>query len=120
MKSIFSGKKKWLTIPVAGIIALAFLPFAIGGGLAYLIHKRVSNKGLKYGLFAVVGLLTLVFGTAWVAGISSDSSSTKTEQVQQASTEQTTDNQTVQQVSSTPTTTEESEEEDPKAGKQEE
>jgi len=119
MKSIFSGKKKWLTIPVAGILALAFLPFAVGVGLAYFIHKRVGNKGLRYGLFAVVGLLTIFFGTAWVASFSTDSKSTKIEQVQQTSIEQATDTQAAQQVSSTPTITEESEEEDTKTGKQE-
>lgn len=73
MKQLFSGKKKYITLPLAVIVGLAFLPFAIGALLAWLVNKKVSNKKIKYASFAVIGIFVLFFGSAWAAGMSSPS-----------------------------------------------
>ena len=62
--------KIFLYIIGAGI-ALAFLPFTIGGVLGWLIFKRVSDNKVKFGLLAVVSILTLFFGSAWVISLNS-------------------------------------------------
>lgn len=73
MKQLFQGKRKLITIPVVGILALAFFPIAIGLGLGYLIFKKVGNTKVRYISLAAVGLLTLFFGSTWVAAMSSPS-----------------------------------------------
>lgn len=78
MKSLFTGKKKLLTIPLAVIFGLAFFPFAIGALLAWLVHKKVGNRKVKYASFAVIGVFVLFFGSAWAASMSSPSE-TKTQ-----------------------------------------
>ena len=77
MKQLFSGKKKLITIPLAIILGLAFLPFAIAVLLAWLVHKKVSNKKVQYISFATIGLFTLFFGSAWVVAMSSPSKPTQ-------------------------------------------
>lgn len=88
MKRLFSGKKKLITIPLAIILGLAFLPFVIGGLLAWLVYKKVGNQKVRYTSLAVIAFFTLVFGTAWVAAMNS-SSDTKpqTQNEQQAKQE---------------------------------
>lgn len=73
MKQLFQGKRKFILIPVLGILALAFFPIAIDLGLGYLIFKKVGNTKMRYTSLAVVGLLTLFFGSTWVAAMSSPS-----------------------------------------------
>lgn len=73
MKSLFQGKRKLISIPVLGILALAFFPIAIGLGLGYLIFKKVGNTKVRYTSLVVIGLLTLFFGSTWVAAMSSPS-----------------------------------------------
>lgn len=73
MKSLFQGKRKFISIPLIGILALAFFPIAIGLGLGYLIFKKVGNTKVRYTSLAVVGLLTLFIGSTWVAAMSSPS-----------------------------------------------
>ncbi len=70
MKQLFfAGKRKFITIPLAIIFGLAFLPFVMGGSLAWLSHKKIGNKKLQYAAFGGIGLLTLFFGSAWAAGV---------------------------------------------------
>lgn len=71
VKQLFRGKRKFISIPVLGILALAFFPIAIGLGLGYLIFKKVGNTKVRYASLAIVGLLTLFFGSTWVAAMSS-------------------------------------------------
>ena len=73
MKNLFKGKKAILTIPVALVLAIATLPFAVGGGLSYLAYKKIPNTKLKFGSIAVIALLTLFVGGAWVTALSSPS-----------------------------------------------
>lgn len=73
MKDLFKGKKAIATIPLALVIAIAILPFAIGGGLGFLAFKRISNTKLKFASIAIIATLTLFLGSAWAAGISSPS-----------------------------------------------
>lgn len=64
---------KFLLFIVAFGIALALLPITIGGLLGWLIFKRISNNRVKYSLLAVVTILTLFFGSAWVVALNSSS-----------------------------------------------
>ncbi len=77
MKQLFTGKKKLITIPIAIILGLAFLPFVIAGLATWFVHKKVTNKKVKYSAFTVIALLTLFFGSAWVAAMSSPSTPTQ-------------------------------------------
>jgi micrococcal nuclease len=71
IKKIFSGKKKFLTIPISILLGLNVLPFVIGGLLAWLSYKKIDNIKLRFTTLAVITLITLFFGSAWVAGITS-------------------------------------------------
>jgi len=71
MKKLFIGKRKFLTVPAIGILALPFLPFVIRIGAGYFAYKKIGNKKAKYGVIALIALLTLFIGSAWVAGLSS-------------------------------------------------
>lgn len=68
-KELFEGKKKLLTIPVAGLLGLFFLPITILLLIGWLIYAKVGNKKLKFGSLAVVGLFILFFGSAYVSAI---------------------------------------------------
>lgn len=71
MKRLFQGKRKFVSIPVVGILGLAFFPIAIGLLLGYLAYKKIGNAKVRYISVAVIGLLTLFFGSTWVAAMSS-------------------------------------------------
>jgi len=73
MKQLFQGKRKFISIPVAGILGLAFFPIAIGLLLGYLAFKKIGNSKVRYTSVAIIGLLTLFFGSTWVAAMSSPS-----------------------------------------------
>ncbi len=85
MKRLFEGKTKLITIPLIGILSLAFLPIALGLGLGWLVYKKVGSPKLKYSLLTVIALFTLFTGTAWVSAITSPSKpESKQEQTAQA------------------------------------
>jgi len=85
MKQLFSGKKKFIIIAFAVIVGLAFFPFVIASLLVWFVHKRVSNKNVRYVLFAAIALFTLFFGSAWVVAMTSPSKTkTQSEQAPQA------------------------------------
>lgn len=73
MKRFFEGKRKLITIPLIGILSLAFLPIAIGLGLGWLVYKKIGNPKVKYSLLAVIAIFTLVFGGAWISAMTSPS-----------------------------------------------
>ncbi len=52
-------------------VALALLPVTIGIFLGWLVFKRVSNKKVKIGIIAIISVLTLFFGSAWVVALNS-------------------------------------------------
>jgi len=87
MRQLFQGKRKLISLPLLGILALAFFPIAIGLGLGYLIFKKVGNTKVRYTLLTIIGLFTLFFGSTWVAAMSSPSrpQETKPEEVKQVS-----------------------------------
>ncbi len=74
MKKLFSGKRKFLTIPAVGILAFSLLPFALGMGGGYFVYKKVGNHKVKYGVLTAIAILTLFTGSAWIAGLTSDTS----------------------------------------------
>lgn len=73
IKKLFSGKRKLITLPISAIFGLALLPFVIGGGLAWLVHKKVYNKKLQYTALGIIGFFTLFIGSAWAVGMASPS-----------------------------------------------
>ena len=77
MKQLFTGKKKLITIPLAILLGLAFLPFAIAVLLVWLVNKKVSNKKTRYASFATIVLFHLFVGSAWVVPMSSPSKPTQ-------------------------------------------
>jgi len=85
MKGLFEGKRKLITIPLLGILSLAFLPIAIGLGAGWLVYKKVGSPKLKYFLLAVIALFTLTFGGVWISAMTSPSKpEQKQEQTAQA------------------------------------
>lgn len=76
MKKLFAGKKKIFTIPLFIILSFCFLPFIIGGIIAYFIYKKINNKLLKYTGLTIVILFTLFFGVAWILALNSSKNQT--------------------------------------------
>jgi len=81
MKSLFSGKRKFLTIPIALLLGFIFLPITIGLLLTWFSYKKIGNKKMKYSVASVFALLTLFFGSAYVSALVSPTP--KPEQVAQ-------------------------------------
>src|SRR3989344_747480 len=73
VKNLFKGKKAIVTIPIALSIAVVTLPFAVGIGFGYLAYKKIPNVKLKFGSIAIIALLTLFMGSAYVAALISPS-----------------------------------------------
>lgn len=69
IKELFKGNKKFLTIPVAGLLGLFFLPITILFLIGWLICAKVSNKKVKIVGLGIVGLFILFFGSAYVSAI---------------------------------------------------
>lgn len=84
MKNLFQGKRKFISIPLLGILALAFLPIAIGVGLGYLVIKKVGNTKVKYVALTIISLFTLLTGSAWVAGMSASKNTSEIKQTENA------------------------------------
>ncbi len=72
-KNLFSGRKKFVTIPVAALLGLFFLPVTIGILLIYFSNKKIRLKPLRYSIVGILSLITLFFGTAYVAAFVSPS-----------------------------------------------
>lgn len=83
MKKLFEGKRKLITIPLIGILSLAFLPIALGLGIGYLVYKKVGNSKLKYSLLIVIALFTLFFGSVWVSAMTSPNKGTTNQPAKQ-------------------------------------
>ena len=59
VKSLFQGKRKFLTIPALPVLALLAWPFVIPGLLGLFVHTKVNASQWKYGLLAVLALVGL-------------------------------------------------------------
>jgi micrococcal nuclease len=79
MKSLFHGKRKFISIPIVAVLGLAFFPFFIAGAVGYFAHKKISNTKLRYSVFAITAIFTLFFGSAWVAAMVSPSNTQTTQ-----------------------------------------
>ncbi|HZJ18358.1 MAG TPA: thermonuclease family protein [Patescibacteria group bacterium] len=77
MKNLFRGKKKFLTISVITLIGLFFLPITILVLMGWLIYSKVSNKKIKILSLAVVGVLVLLFCSAYVSAFTNPTPSIK-------------------------------------------
>ena len=76
MKPFFAGKRKFVTIPIAFIIGFLFLPFLVGGGLAYLAYRKIGDVKTRNIAIAIIALITLPLGSAWfIGGINSSNTS---------------------------------------------
>lgn len=69
MNRLFGGKKKFLTIPIAILLGLMFLPITILLLIGWFIYIKVSNKKVKIAGLTVIGLFILFFGTAYISAI---------------------------------------------------
>ena len=87
VKELFKGKKKFLTIPVAGLLGLFFLPITILLLIGWLIYTKVGNKKLKFAGLGIVGLFILFFGSAYVSAIVSPTPPKQEAKVESAQTE---------------------------------
>ncbi len=70
---------KFFLFIVAIGVALGLLPFTIGGLAGWLICKNIADNRVKYGLLAVVGILTVFFGSAWIVALNSSSKQPNTQ-----------------------------------------
>jgi micrococcal nuclease len=70
--------KFFLFILAVGV-ALGLFPITIGGLIGWLIFKKVANNYFKYSLLFVIGVLTLFFGSVWVAALISPSKQQNTQ-----------------------------------------
>lgn len=84
--------KEWYRTPL-GLAALVvaglpFLPFTIGGALAYTAYKRTKNPKLRTALVTIVLIPTLFVGSAWAAGIKEAITSPESEEkIEQTATD---------------------------------
>lgn len=74
---LFSGKRKFITIPILGIIGLVYLPITLGIIAIWFSYKKINNESVRLLTIIILGLFTIIFGTRWVVAIFSPSSSTK-------------------------------------------
>ncbi|HUS60284.1 MAG TPA: thermonuclease family protein [Nevskiaceae bacterium] len=65
--------KTWWAVIIWVILGLTFLPFTIGGLLIYFIVKKIKNSKLKIASALIIGAITLLFGSAWVAALTNPS-----------------------------------------------
>ena len=77
IEKLFSGKKKFITIPILGIIGLTYLPITLGVIAIWFSYKKISNESVKTIAISIFGILTIFFGTAWIVTLFSPSSSIK-------------------------------------------
>jgi len=84
MRKVFKGKKKFITIPLAIVVGLFFLPLTILFLITWLVNSRVSSKRVKNASFSVIGVLALLFGSVYAVGIASPS--TQTEKINEQTT----------------------------------
>lgn len=66
---LFSGKRKFISIPLILVLAFPLLPFLVGLPIAWLTHKRVGDNKLRYGLLALILVPTLFIGSIWVVAV---------------------------------------------------
>ena len=103
MKNLFKGKKAIITIPVALLVAIATLPFAVGAGLGYLAYKKIPNAKLKFSSIAVIALLTLFFGGAYVATLVSPSKPDQTQNQAESKSESENSSSVLSETTAVPT-----------------
>lgn len=60
---------KIVFIVLAIVPVFIFLPFVLGGGLIYLLYKKMPANGVRNALLIIVGALTLFVGSAWTMGV---------------------------------------------------
>lgn len=77
MKRFFEGRKRIVTIPLAVILGLFFLPLTLLLGLGLLINSKIKNKIIRVVGFTVVGIFTLLFGASYVVAFVSPSPKTE-------------------------------------------
>ncbi len=73
MKKIFKGKKRFITIPIAIIVGLFLLPLTILFFITWLVNSKISNKIVKNTSFSIIGILALLFSSAYAVGITNPS-----------------------------------------------
>jgi hypothetical protein len=54
---LFSGKRKLISIPIIGIIAISLLPIILGLLALWFTYKKVGNIKLKLALLSIIGFL---------------------------------------------------------------
>lgn len=70
---LFSGKRRFLTIPVIIIFGSIFLPITILASIGWLVYKKITDKPLKITVLSVIGLLVLFFGSAYYSAFTNPS-----------------------------------------------
>ena len=68
-KDLFSGKRKFFSFPIVGILGFFFLPITILIFVGWLIYKKVQNKGVKFTSLSVIAVLALFFGAAYISAL---------------------------------------------------
>lgn len=71
MKTIFRGKKKYLTIPLVGTLALVFLPLIIIFLIFWVTRSKVHNQKIRTAIYAILGLIALPFVAAYAVAFTS-------------------------------------------------
>lgn len=64
-----NGLLKVVAVVVYLGLAFIFLPFVVGGGLVYLAYKKMPGGVLRNGLIAILGVFTLLVGSAWTVAV---------------------------------------------------
>lgn len=66
--------KTWWAVLIWIGLGLTFLPLTFGGLLIYFVIKKVKNPKLKIFSVLIAGVITLFFGSAWIAALISPTS----------------------------------------------
>ncbi len=101
MRKVFKGRKKYITVPIAIIVGLFFLPLTILFLTTWLVNSKVSNKKIKSASFSVIGVLALLFSSAYAVGITNPS--TRTENIKEQTTTKAKTIDEENKITSTPT-----------------
>lgn len=65
VRSIFGGRRKYLTTPLILLGSLIFWPFLILGGILYFTRQKISHPLIKFPIMGASSLILVPIGCVW-------------------------------------------------------
>lgn len=73
MRKIFSGRKKFFTIPLVFLLGLLFLPLTIMFLIGWFTKSKINNSKIKLVIYSILGIVALPFVAAYAIAFTSPS-----------------------------------------------